>query len=336
MERYKPLLKRAGELGANARRAIYNLQQHLDPLMERLEREGKLEEVQLWHISPRLDREFASLAQLGGDGQERLADLGCFFSLQLLHLNLYSLDLLRFQVNTRRNRLNAYREFLAHAGCGFEKLVGSYFAGLADHFFGRDKRPLFSVFAVGTPYNQGDIELGVVDDGTPARTNLQRVLSRIKPEMLRRAPAIRFSASENVGAGTYSASLEQFRELLAHRLQDFNLLRAMLCCRLLAGSRQLFDDFQNRITRQYLFDPDRSCRHHEAFLRGILGEIRARRLRPYRESEINLYEDGLLLARNLAAALRCVYGIKESNLPAFFAQLKKKDRGLAQIGRAHV
>lgn len=312
-DQFRRLEERVRELGNHHRKYLRAAAAHLDPLIDRLERAGAIDEVHLWSAAPDVREEMHLVGEMGRDTDEQLAFLGCYFALQLLNLNVRAVDVLRLRVSTPNGRSRVYREFMLKVGSDLRRLTGSYMEQLLDLFLDPERRPRFVICGVGTRADQDDLDLGIVDDGSEHRAHFNRAIGRVQREMLRRAIPLHFHLSEHVGEQGFAASIDEYRELLDSEIQDFIIISEMLGARRILGNQELFERFTHDVTDRYYYRPGEDNRYHEGYLRGMLGEIRSLLLGRLRRHSIEPKRDALRIIKGLIYVQKTVFGIREVN-----------------------
>ena len=120
------LKKRSAILGNHFKKYLTIIEKNLDSLMERLENAGMKERIHLWVNSPDYRKEMQTILLVGTSQQEKLDDLGCYFALQFLQMNLSALDDIALAVTSDENKHVIYKEFMLQVGHDFRKLTATY------------------------------------------------------------------------------------------------------------------------------------------------------------------------------------------------------------------
>ncbi len=255
--------------------------------------------------------EMDCVLQSGRDQEERLGLLGCYFALQFLLVNIRAIDMLRLNVTEGERRISVYRDFLRLTGDDYSRLIREYIRRLLRLFLSGGQRPEFLICAVGTRIHQDDVDLGIIDDGSPARAALNQAIGRMATEMFRWSSAPDFYLSEHVGSRGYTVSIEEYARRLDERILDFVSVTEILGAQPLVGSRRLFERFQLEIHERYYYHPDRSSREHEGYLRGLMGEINSLLWWPQAQDTIAPKQDLLRPVTAILWAYRTMLGIRE-------------------------
>ncbi|HOO13726.1 MAG TPA: hypothetical protein PLF00_01165 [Candidatus Marinimicrobia bacterium] len=298
------LLNRASDLGNHHRKFIHNIEMNFDNLFALINNEHLTDQFHLLRFSPHPAREMKLIADLVANRETLLEMLGCYFSIQLLLLNFKAIDVLKMKLSTTTNHYAVYRSLLLRTGNDFRLLTAAYMNTLLDIFLPRAQRPDFVICGVGTRVDQDDIDLGIVDTGPANRAILTNAFGAMSNEMLKYACSLHFHLSEHVGTKGYTASIEDYHNLLDHQIQDFVLISEMVNAVPILGNRELFDRFKYEILDRYYYSPDRDNKYHEGFLRGLLGEIRDLMYKEPPENLLNPKRDGLRMLKALIFALK--------------------------------
>ncbi len=322
---YSRIEAQASELGNYHRKYLFFVSKTKNKLLQRLETEGVYDQVHLRTPAADLATEMDVIRSVSTDEKENLNFLGCYFAIQLLHMKLRTLSVMTMELTAGKPRIDAYRSFLLSVGDRFEQLTSIYMEKLLDIFIAPELRPEFVVFNCGTKADQDDIDIGVVDDGSDQRKDLNRAIARLIREMIRRASPLHLYLSEHVGSMSYTASIDEYEELLETGIHDFIIINEMIGATPSFGSPSLFGEFQQRVTRRYYFDPDGDNRFHEGFLRGILGEIRSLVIGGVKHDRINPKNDGVRLLKGCISVGKTIFQVDSANPWKILEALKMQD-----------
>jgi len=329
-----PFLKlrdRVAFLGNHHQKYIRSIETHKDRLIEGLEAKGKIDQVHLWKSAPNLSEEMDVILELGDTIEEKLAFLGCYYGLQFLHMNLRLTDVLQLNLTTARDRTEVFRDFIIHSGLEFRALTANYMRRLLDLFVPETERPEFVICGVGSRSDQDDIDIGIVDDGSERRDEFNKAVGKLRNEMLKHASCLHFYLSEHVVKQGYSASISDYRDLLDKEIHDFIILTEMLGAAPILGSLKLFDQFKREITWRYHYAPHQDNKYHEAYLRGILGEVRSLLIRPMQPDSIHLKDDGLRLLKSMIYVKKTIFRIDKVNPWDILRGLREKNPASKQL-----
>ena len=134
LDNFNKLKERASELGNHHRKYLFRISSHKDELIRRLEQSGRIDEVHFWTAAPDLDSEMETVATMGQSVEEKTAFLGSYCALQLLHLNIRAVDILRLGLSAQEHRFRLYRDFMMQMGADLRRLIGCYMVKLLDLF----------------------------------------------------------------------------------------------------------------------------------------------------------------------------------------------------------
>jgi len=332
VDRYFNRLKeRVSQLGNHHQKYIRTIEKYLDPMVGSLEDAGKIEDIHLWRGASRLSREMDVILGVANSLTEKLTYLACYYSLQILHLNLRSIDVLKLNLTSTEDRYSIYKPFMLQTGAEFRKLTGTYMQKLLDLFFNSRTPSEFTMLGVGSLAHQDDIDVGVIDDGSPEREELNIAIGKIRMEMFKWATELHFYLSEHVGSQFYTASIQEYKALLDRQIQDFVIISEMLNAVTIIGSQRLFDQFEQEITYRYYYHSFRDNKFHEGYLRGILGEIRSLLLRQINEEKLNPKDDALRMVSVIILAAKTVFRIYRGNRWDVLNILARKDSSRKHI-----
>ena len=144
MHQYFNRLKiRASVLGNHQQKYIRKIEKYLDPLVENLENAGQLENIHLWKGTSKLSEEMDVVLSVASTPEEKLNFLACYYSLQILHLNMRSIDILRLQLKgkSKEERFTVYKQFMLQTGKEFRILTAAYMKKLINLFSGIKQLP---------------------------------------------------------------------------------------------------------------------------------------------------------------------------------------------------
>ncbi|MFQ6093739.1 MAG: hypothetical protein ACE5OR_13880 [bacterium] len=325
------LQERVGELGNHHRKYLRTIAAYKDTLIDRLDACGKIDQVHFWSAAPDLVSEMDSVLETGRDLEEKLSLLGCFYALQFLHMNIRGIDVLAVSLATAEHRYDVYKEFMRQIGNEFRALTACYMEKLLDLFLDKKRRPEFVICGVGTRADQDDIDVGIIDDGSPKRRDLNIAVGRLQHEMLKRAVPLHLYLSEHVGSQRYSASISEYNDLLKREIQDFVIITEMLGAAQIIGSRALFRRFRQEITQRYYYQRGGDNRFHEGYLRGLLGEVRSLLIRRMKTNSINPKDDGLRMLKGVIFVGKSVFNIRKVNAWDILKELSERDPAHKEI-----
>lgn len=314
------------EFGNHYQKYLQTIRRNLDSLIQRLEEKKKRDAVHILHPTYDFGTQLALVADAGKTRQEKLEFVNTFFSLQFLLMNRQAIDHLRMDVMaSNADKYAVYETFMIDAGNKFRTLTSHYINQLLNLFVDVKSCPDFVILGVGTKADQDDIDVGIIDSGTKNRQEFNRAISQISQEMLKSAITFHFHLSEHIGGQYYSASIDEYKRALKHQIGDYVIINEMLSGAVITGDRSLFKEYQDEIIDKYFFHSDRDNKYHEAYLRGILGDISSLLAKPLRSNHINFKEDGLRVIKNIISAQKTVFHTDRVNAWQILHDLRKKD-----------
>lgn len=314
------------EFGNHYRKQLQAIKKFYEPLLDKIEMHKKREMVHFLHPSSNFPEELRIVADVAETTEEKLNFVGAYFALHLLWMNRQLIDTLKMELFIPdADKMQIYKQFMRRAGNQFRHLTAAYIDRLLQIFKSEDEFPRFIIMGVGTKSDQDDIDVGIVDDGSGNRDFLNQTIVRISKEMLKFAVSFHFHLSEHIGSRHYSASIEEYKEVLSQELRDFVIINEMLGAAVIIGDNELFKQFQTEVISRYFYNPDGEKKYHEGYLRGILGEVRALLARPISKFRINFKEDGLRPIKSIISAKKTVSNIWKVNAWDILDELCKAD-----------
>ncbi len=314
------------EFGNHYRKYLQIVKTNMHHLIQRLEENKKRDVVHIIHPSYDFAGELRCIAETGSDTRDKIRLMGTFFALQFLHFNRQALDLLRLDIlSANTDKTPVYKKFMRSVGNTFRMFTAHFISELMNMLIDPKTCPDFVILGVGTKADQDDIDVGIVDDGRGDRKCLNRVIARISQEMVRFASSFHFHLSEHIGDHYYSATIEEYKQTLAHGIKDYVIINEMLSAAPIAGSQHIFERFKSEITDRYFYHPGGDNKYHEGYLRGIVGEITNFLEKPISSSCINLKDDGLRLTKNIICALKTIHAVHAVNAWDIIDELKQKN-----------
>jgi len=321
---FERLKERISQFGNHHRKYIQTIEKNHENLIERLEEFGKIGKVHLWKPTYDLSYEMDRIIEVSRNMDEKLNFLGTYYALQLLNMNLKSVDVLTLNLTSSTNRYDLFKEFMINTGNDFRRLTSIYMQKLFALFLEREKWPEFVICGVGTKADQDDIDIGIIDDGSDKRIEFNKAIGKLSNEMLKKASNLHMYLSEHVGSQSYSASIQEYSDLLDQEIHDFVIITEMLGAAPIFGNTELFNEFKEKVTNKYFFKDTLENKHHEGYLRGLIGEIRSLILRQMKPDSINPKDDGLRMIKSLLSVLKTIVNIDECGSWKIIEKLKEK------------
>ena len=320
------LTERVATLGNYNRKYLHIISSNIEKLKAALEQQGKLDRVHLWSYALELPGEMDTILHVAADEREKLDFLGCYFALQFLQMNLRFVDIVKLEFATSPEPAQTGKKLMLESGRMFRILTKCYMERLLDIFLESERKPEFVMLGVGTRADQDDIDLGIIHQDPGDEELLNRAIGRLASEMFKKANRLHFHLSEHVGENSFTATISQYEEILDKGAYDFIIVTEMLGAAVILGNYPLYDQFRNRVTNRFYYDPRRKDSHyHEGYLRGILGEVNSLLTRLKLTEAINPKDDALRPMKSLLSAIKLVYGIDEVNAFNIIDRLKDND-----------
>jgi len=319
------LKNRVSLLGNHHLKYIRSIENQKDLLIEGLESQGKIDQVHLWKSAPDPSTEMKVIAELGKSIDEKASLLGCYYSMQFLHMNLRLTDVLHLNLTSTRQRQEVYRDFMIQSGLSFRALTAGYMRQVLDLSVPESSRPEFVICGVGSRSDQDDIDVGIIDEGPENRDEFNKAVGRLRNEMLKHSSCLHLYLSEHVGTRAYSASIYEYRQLLDREIHDFIIITEMLGAAYILGSQRLFDQFKREITWRYHYAPHQDNKYHEAYLRGILGEVRSLLIRQLDPETLHIKDDGLRMLKSMIYVQKTIFRVDRVNAWEILDVLRVKD-----------
>ncbi len=306
------LIGRSSELGNHHLKYIYNIEKNFDALVSLIDEKGLMEQVRLLRFSRKPEKTMRFITKYIKDRDTSLDILGCYYSLQFLVMNFKAIDVLKLDLFTSViDKYNAFSSFISRTGNDFRLLSGAYMEILLNIFLPKDNRPDFMLCSVGTRVDQDDIDIGIIDRGPENRKILTSAFSSLNTQMLKNASTLHYHISEHVGGIGYSASIQEYHNLLDDKIRDFVLINEMLNAVPIFGTNELFTQFNNEILSRYYSHKGKDNKYHEGYLRGLIGEIHDLIMRVPPENTLHPKNDALRMIKAIVFALKTWKGIKQ-------------------------
>ncbi len=306
------LLSRVNNLGNHHHKYLVYIEKHFDTLFSLIEENQLADQTRLHRFSTNPEEVMNKIASYISDKETVLDLLGCYYSIQFLMLNFKAVDVLNLKLSiTSTSKYNVFHSFLTRTGNDFRLLSGAYMRVLLKLFMEDKEVPPFMVCGVGTKVDQDDIDLGVIDRGKGGRDILTSAFAKLNREMLKHASPLHFHLSEHVGGRGYSASIQEYHDLLDDKITSFVLISEMLNAVPILGDFAIFNDFKHELIDRYFYREGEDNKYHEGYLRGLLGEINDLIMRVPVENLLNPKKDALRLIKAIVFALRTWKGITQ-------------------------
>lgn len=313
MDNIENLEDRISIFGNHYQKYLLVIKRYKDDLVNALEHSGKLLQVHLWRSSSAPADEMKIIGNLKNQADVKVKFLSCYYAFQYLHMHFRNLDILGLKMAAEANHAESYHDFMIGLGSEFRELTKAYIQSLLDIYLPAKDRPLFFICSVGTRADQDDIDIGIITEEEMDTDAFNNALFKIVQNMLVYATPMHLYLSEHIGKDLYSSTISEYDEALSKRIQDVVIISELINARFVLGSKKLFRKFQKEIMTRYYYQASENNLHHEGFLRGILGEIRANLLyQPQSEYIVPKY-DALRMLKSFLYAKKSIMGIQEVN-----------------------
>ena len=325
MESLDFLERRVAALGNHYQKYLRIIKLYKNLLIESLEAWGKLMQVHLWQSSPSPVQEMQIVAGLSKDPNKSVQLISCYYVLQYLHMHFRNLDVLGLNLASNESQSKSYHNFMMRIGADFRELTKVYMENLLDIYLPKKNRPEFCICSVGTRADQDDIDIGIFTEEMANPAEFTSAIRKINQNMMVYATPLHFYLSEHVGNEPYSSTIQEYDELLSKKIQNVVIISELLNARMITGSEKFFNEFKRIILSRYYYHPNGDNLHHEGYLRGILGELRAMLLNQPQTDSIAPKYDSIRILKSFLYAKKAMLNIKEVNAWDILERLKRKE-----------
>ncbi|MBD3289633.1 hypothetical protein GF337_12580 [candidate division KSB1 bacterium] len=322
---FNRLKDRVSTLSNHHQKFIRVIEKYGELLIDRLEEKGRIEKVHLWKKAYNLSEEMDIVADVARDEKEKSIFLGCYYAFQILHMNLNSVDVLMWNLTRTEDKIPVYKQFMLDVGRQFRLLTSAYMKKIIDSHFSSENSFEYTFSSVGSLAHQDDLDVGIIDNGSGQRAEFNKAIGKLRNEMLKWALEMHLYLSEHVGEQTFSASINEYRDLLDKEIGDFVIISEMLMAVPILGSNRLFYEFVRKVIRRYYFHPNRDNIYHEGYIRSIIGEVRSLLSRQIHDDMLHLKNDGLRMLLGVILAGRTIFRIYHGNRWDVLAVLMQRD-----------
>lgn len=322
----------AKKLGKHNHKYIYTMLKYKDDLMEALERNDSLDKVHLWNLRDFSD-EMDTIIEVGRNMEEKLNFLGCYYAVQFLNMNLKALDALSMELVTSKDskRLAIYKAFMRKAGKKFRALTGNYMSKLLYLFMDGEEMPEFTICSVGARADQDDIDIGILTGEPVLSRSFSLAISKLNKQMLVHSTRLHFHLAEMMGMDRYYSTVHEFWDYLSTNTYDFVFITEVLGAAKIFGSDELFNDLKREIICKYFYNPYGDNKYHEAYIRGILGELHSLLLRKPKKDYLNPKLDSIRMLKGFVYVAKSIWSLDEVNawdIVEKLVELESDDREL--------
>ena len=307
---YRRLRERAVDLGSHFKKHLLVLDRYLPGFLDSLEKNRVRERIDLWRPATDPRAGMALIRDISRSPKEELQFVRAYYSIQFMLLDIVNLDTLKLSLASGQERQVAHHQFLMSLGKAFVRLSTAYLEYLIRYFVPASRELRWALIGVGTLRDQDDIDVVLIDDGSPARARFNVEFSRVYNEMLKSATPLHFYLAEHMGHATYSYTLEDYSSLAERRLDDHVVMSEIVNATYLLGSRGLSEAFQAQIADRYFEARSSERIYHDVFLRGMTGEVRSLLLRRLPGDLLHPKNDGLRIIKGLAHVFKTIDDVR--------------------------
>jgi hypothetical protein len=313
-------------LGNHYKKNIRNIEKSLPLLLQRLGEGGALPLFDFEEISPFCYEEMELIRHLSKGTAETFDLLGCYYSIQLVAMNLHLLEFMEKGQHVFESRTEFFKAMLLQAEGEFTRLYSALIQIFLE-IFSRDEKdlPEYVICHVGARRDQDDIDVGIIHAPGGDLTAMNRVIGRLNQEMYRSATQMHFYLSEQSGAKWFTSTIADYERLMAVDLKNLVIITQLFGAVPIMGSMTIFEEFQKRVVMRYTYREGGDNLYYEGFMRGIVEEIRSLVLHRSRVGEIVPKVDALRLAKIIVSARRAALGIAGGKFWKAFEVLQEKD-----------
>lgn len=308
--RYRRLRERTKELGNHFQKHLRILDKNIPVVLDRLEKHRIGERLDLWRLSQEPADSMYLVRSVARDEREQLQFLRTYYAVQFLQVDLVNVDSLQLSLASGDERFDAYHRFMKSLGYSFIRLVVTYLDFLIQHFVPSAGELEWTLIGVGTLSDQDDIDVVLVDDGSPARDRFNADISRVTNEMLKSATPLHFYLAEKMGGMSYSYTLDEYVTLAERNMDDHVQMSEIVNATHLLGSRALYERFQASVADRYFHRGGQDNLYHEVFVRGMIGEVRSLLLRHQPHDRIHPKNDALRIIKGLAHVFKTIQRVR--------------------------
>ena len=194
---------------------------------------------------------------------------------------------------------------------------------LIELFMNGEEMPEFFICSVGARADQDDIDVGIITKEVNISKKFGSTISKLNKQMFINATRLHFHLSEMLGIGRYYSTVEEYWDYLKDNTNDFVFITEIIGASKIFGSEELFQEFKENIVHKYFYNPGGDNKYHEAYLRGMLGEIRALLMRKPRGDNLNPKVDAIRMLKGFIYVAKTMWNIEEVNAWEILDRIKK-------------
>lgn len=310
IESYDELSTGLGRLSNHFQKYERIVEKYGPALRQRLEEKGMAGKVHLWRKSHNYKRQMAAVAEVGETPEETKRFVGTYYALQMLHLHFLSVETLRRETKNQDANLHVYRQILTRLRFQLRNLISTFIGTLIQCFSGSSRINGIAICNVGMIMDQDDLDVGVFVDPDIDQTKWNGVIAQLGAEFLKYSTKMHFYLAELVATQTFLTTDEDFQTYLNRDSSDYVLISELLVTEYLYGDMKPVRRLEEAIIDKFYYDTEYR-RLHEAYLRGLMGEVQ-RQIQEKMDSQwVSPKNDALRLIHNSMNLLKTIYGIHE-------------------------
>ncbi|HPQ39895.1 MAG TPA: hypothetical protein PLV45_05930 [bacterium] len=286
------------------------VEKHGQALRQRLDECGMAGKVHLWRKSHNYKRQMSAVAEVARTPEETRRFIGTYYALQMLHLHFLSIETLRRETRRGNNRLKIYRQILTRLRFQLRTLISTYIGTLIQCFIGNEKMTGIAICNVGMIMDQDDVDIGVFVSPGIDKDRWNTVIAQLASEFLKYSTKMHFYLAELVATQTFLTTIADYQSYLKRNTSDYVLVSELLTTEYLYGDMKPVRRLEEVIIDKFYYDTQYR-RHHEAYLRSLMGEVQRQIQRKIDPQWTSPKHDALRLIHNSMNLLKTLYGIHE-------------------------
>ncbi|MEE9219574.1 MAG: hypothetical protein V3U98_10965 [Acidobacteriota bacterium] len=252
----------------------------------------------------------------------------CFYALQLLRLHRDSLATLAQHARGSPSPAPACQAILVDIERRHEWISRTTMEAMLRQFLQGQEVPPFVLLNVGTSLHLDDIDVAAIASGDSVPLN--RGLSALTGEMIRRASRLHFYLAEQLDTHAYYAPLQRYRRWIDQGVHNYVAISELLSARLITGDAGLFERFKIEIGERFYYTLSHTADHY-AYVRGVLTEVRSIFRQDPEVFSIHFKRDAIRAIRALVSAESTRYGIRAASIWEALKILRTKDERLREV-----
>ena len=286
------------------------VEQNVPALRQRLEERGMAGKVHLWRKSHNYKNQMSAVMQVADSPKEQRQFIGTYYGLQMLHLHFISIESLRRESRAESDRNKVYRRILSKLRIQRRTLISEYIAILIRVFAGNLPMDGIAICNVGMIMDQEDLDVGVFISPGIEKNRWNAIIGQVAAEFLKYSTKMHFYLAELVTTNSYLTSTADFQHFLKKDVSNYVLISELLANEYLMGDKRPVQRLEEVIVNRFYYNEN--ARYlHEAYLRGLMGEVHHQMQRKIDPQWASPKNDALRLIHNSMSLLKTIYGIHE-------------------------